>query len=175
MGFLIETERLALRPVLLTDLPAMHHIFTNELGRKYLSDNQIMSQEQVQQFITISQQTFAEQQYGLWIIHQKSDNEVVGVCGLWPMTDDRQPELLYALLPEFTGNGFATEAVAEIIRYAFIRLSFAYIVASCDAPNVDSIQVAERLGMTRFREETISGLPLVFFRLENRLPDDTAA
>ena len=97
------------------------------------------------------------------------------MAGLWAMTDERQPELLYALLPEFTGNGFATEAVAEIIRYAFVRLSFAYIVASCDAPNVDSIQVAERLGMTRFREETIGGLPLVFFRLENRLPDDTAA
>ncbi len=175
MGFLIETERLALRPVLLTDLPAMHHIFTNELGRKYLSDNQIMSHEQVESFIKISQETFTEQRYGLWLIQQKCNNEAIGVAGLWAMTDERQPELLYALLPEFTGNGFATEAVAEIIRYAFVRLSFAYIVASCDAPNVDSIQVAERLGMTRFREETIGGLPLVFFRLENRLPDDTAA
>ncbi len=175
MAFTIETERLALRPVQLTDLPAMHHIFTNELGRRYLSDNQILSHEQVQTFITISNQTFSERHYGLWLIHIKPGGEVIGVAGLWAMTDESQPELLYALLPEFTGAGFATEAVAEIIRYAFTKLSFGYIDASCDVPNVDSIRVAERLGMTKINEETINGLPLVFFRQENRLSNDTTA
>ncbi len=153
----------------------MHHIFTNELGRKYLSDNQILSHEQVQTFITISNQTFSERQYGLWLIRKKPDDAVIGVAGLWAMTDESQPELLYALLPEFTGNGFAAEAVAQIIHYAFARLSFAYVDASCDVPNVNSIGVAERLGMTKIKEETIGGLPLVFFRQENRLSNDTTA
>jgi [ribosomal protein S5]-alanine N-acetyltransferase len=175
MAFTIETERMALRPVQLTDLPAMHHIFTNELGRKYLSDNQILSEEQVQTFITISKQTFSERQYGLWLLHKKPDNEVIGVAGLWAMFDEKQPELLYAILPEYTGRGFATEAVAEIIRYAFTNLSFAYVDASCDVPNVDSIRVAERLGMIKFKEETINGLPLVFFRQENLPSNDTTA
>lgn len=166
MAFMIETERLALRPVQLTDLPAMHHIFTNELGRKYLSDNQIMSHEQVQNFIAISQQTFSERHYGLWLLHKKPDGPAIGVAGLWAMADEKHPELLYVLLPEFTGRGFATEAVTEIVRYAFNKLSLEYVDASCDVPNVDSIRVAERLGMTKINEEAVNTLSLVFFRLE---------
>ena len=153
----------------------MHHIFTNELGRKFLSDNQILSHEQVQTFITISNQTFSERQYGLWLLHKKPDDAVIGVAGLWAMTDESQPELLYALLPEFTGSGFAAEAVYGIMQYAFTKLSFAYVGASCDVPNVDSIRVAERLGMTKIKEETINGLPLVFFRQENLPSNDTTA
>jgi RimJ/RimL family protein N-acetyltransferase len=76
--------------------------------------------------------------------------------------------LIYALLPEQTGKGFAAEAASEIIEYAFSDLSFDYLDASCDLPNRASQKVAARLGMKIYKQEEINGRASVFFRLENK-------
>lgn len=162
----LKTERLTLKPVSETDLEVAHKIFTNEFVRKYLFDDEIFDAAQIKDFINLSDQTFAAKNYGLWLIILNETAEEIGFSGLWHFFEEDQPQILYALLPEFTRRGYAAEAARRVIEYAFDELNFDFIDASCDAPNVDSQRAAENLGMKKFKEETVNALPIVFFRLE---------
>jgi ribosomal-protein-alanine N-acetyltransferase len=90
------------------------------------------------------------------------------LIGLWHFFDERQPQLLYALLPDFTGRGYAAEGARRIVEYAFAELGLDYLDASCDVPNAASQRTAERLGMKKYKEEVKNGLPTLFYRLEKR-------
>ena len=60
----------------------------------------------------------------------------------------------------------ATEAATKILEYCFNELSYQYLLASCDQPNLDSQKVTERIGMRKVDEKIVNGNPLVFFRIE---------
>ena len=60
-----------------------------------------------------------------------------------------QAELGWVLDPAHAGQGYATEAVAELIRLCFEELGLRRVVAHCFADNVSSWRMMERLGMRR--------------------------
>lgn len=60
-----------------------------------------------------------------------------------------QAELGWVLDPAFTGHGYATEAVRELLRYAFEELKVRRVVADCFLANEASWRLMERLGMRR--------------------------
>ena len=96
----------------------------------------------------------------------KKQLEAVGFVGLYGFFSEPQPQLLYALLPQYQQQGFATEASQRIVHYAFDELGYAYVEASCDEPNVASVRVMERLGMWRLKEERTADKALVWYRLD---------
>lgn len=60
-----------------------------------------------------------------------------------------QAEIGWALDPTFTGQGFATEAVRELIRICFEELKLRRLTANCFAENASSWRLMERVGMRR--------------------------
>ena len=60
-----------------------------------------------------------------------------------------QAELGWVLDPARTGQGYATEAVRELIRYSFEELGVRRVVASSFLDNAASWRLMERLGMRR--------------------------
>ena len=74
----------------------------------------------------------------------------IGEAGL-SVTNDRfrMGEIYYNLLPEFWGQGFATEAVKTIIKFGFEELRLHRIEAGVTTDNQMSIKVLEKVGMTR--------------------------
>ncbi|MGE0589979.1 MAG: GNAT family N-acetyltransferase, partial [Cyclobacteriaceae bacterium] len=91
----------------------------------------------------------------------------IGFAGLKSFFEESQPQLLYALLPDYTGQGLALDAAAAIVRYCFEELGFDYLEASCDIPNLPSQRVAERIGMRKVEERTVDDKSLAFYRIEN--------
>ncbi|KGN30515.1 hypothetical protein N802_06780 [Knoellia sinensis KCTC 19936] len=88
------------------------------------------------------------------------DGEVIGdlmlrVQDAWgqaEVQDDArgtQAELAWTLHPACEGNGYATEAVRELIRICFSELGIRRIVAECFAGNDRSWRLMERVGMRR--------------------------
>lgn len=165
MNLLLETQRLFLEPVRDDELEILHHIFTDEYVRRYLCDNRIWSVEQVKEMLDESQRLFTEEKFGIWLIKTKCDRQAIGFVCLWYFFDESQAQLGYALLPDATKQGFATEAVLKICEYAFEQLGYEYLIASCDRPNLESQKLAQRIGMIFSEERTINDNPTVFFRL----------
>jgi RimJ/RimL family protein N-acetyltransferase len=60
-----------------------------------------------------------------------------------------QAELGWVLHPEHAGQGYATEAVRELLRLCFEDLRLRRVTASCFADNVESWRLMERVGMRR--------------------------
>lgn len=161
----LDTDRLYLEPLAATDLSTLHYILTDESVRKYLCDNQVIPFSRSAEILDTAMETFTGKGYGLWLLYLKESLEMIGFAGLYSFFSEPQPQLLYALLPSFTKKGYATEASRCIIRYAFEKLGYTCLTASCDIPNTASVQVMERLGMERLKEEVIEGKPLVFYRI----------
>src|SRR5688572_15547362 len=115
----INTERLELRPTNENDMDVLFSIITNPFVRKYLLDDEILNMDQVKDFIDISIRQFNSSHFGLWLIESKETHHVMGFTGLWQFFEDGQPQLLYALLPQYTGFGYAIEAASAIVNYVF--------------------------------------------------------
>jgi len=60
-----------------------------------------------------------------------------------------QAELGWALRPEETGKGYATEAVEAVLRICFEHVGLRRVTASCFAANTASYRLMERVGMRR--------------------------
>jgi RimJ/RimL family protein N-acetyltransferase len=60
-----------------------------------------------------------------------------------------QAELGWVLDPAYTGVGFATEAVVELLRYCFEELDVHRVVANCFLGNDTSWRLMQRVGMRR--------------------------
>lgn len=163
---ILKTDRLVLKPILDSDLHTLHRIFTNSYVRRYLCDGEIWSLQQVEEMLAENQKLFAEKKFGLWFMETNTEQEVIGFVGLWYFFEEEQPQLVYALLPTATKKGYATEAATKIIEYGFDELGFEYVVASCDRPNIESQQVAARLGMRQVEERIVNENPILFFRID---------
>ncbi len=60
-----------------------------------------------------------------------------------------QGEVGYIFNPAFAGKGYATEAVAAMLRIGFDTIGFHRIFARLDASNLGSVGVVERLDLRR--------------------------
>jgi ribosomal-protein-alanine N-acetyltransferase len=169
MSLILETSRLRLKPILKTELDILHRILVDPYVRRYLCDDQVFSVEQTSEMLQESQKLFQEEKLGLWFIETKNNPEIIGFAGLWYFFAENQPQLVYALLPHRTKQGYATEAAARILEYSFQKLNYEYLLASCDSPNLESQKVAEKLGMKKVEEKNIEGNPVVFFRIDRQL------
>lgn len=166
MSLVFETQKLRLKPILESELNTLHSIFINPYVRKYLCDDKVLSLQQVEEMLIESKRLFDERKFGLWFIETKDQKKIIGFVGLWYFFGEEQPQLAYALLPEATKKGYATEAATRILKYCFNELGYQYLLASCDQPNLESRKVVERIGMREVEEKIVNGNPILFFRVE---------
>ena len=163
---LLESQRLLLKPILESQLNILHNIFIDPYVRRYLCNDRIFSRQQVEEMLLESQKLFNEQRFGLWFLETKGEQKIVGFAGLWYFFAEKQPQLVYALLPEAVKKGYATEASTRIVEYYFNDLGYQYLLASCDKPNLLSQKVAQRIGMKQLEEKIVDDNLTVFFKIE---------
>jgi RimJ/RimL family protein N-acetyltransferase len=60
-----------------------------------------------------------------------------------------QAELGWVFSPDYAGQGYATEAVRELLRLCFADLGLRRVMANCFAANEASWRLMERVGMRR--------------------------
>jgi len=159
----LRTARLHLRPLAPPDLDAFHALLTQPGVRRYLLDDEVIPREQAQSFIDTSIRSFDAHGYGLWSATAAGDDALIGFCGFWQFHDPPKLELLYGLGDRHRRQGLATEMARAMIQYGFDTLRFARIEASTDAPNLASVAVMERAGMTFWKRELTNGLDTIYY------------
>ncbi|MEQ1770644.1 MAG: GNAT family protein [Devosia sp.] len=154
----IETERLRLRPFNRGDVDAVFAYRRREDVAQYLFDRPLSHDECAEAVRGRTGQVafIAEGDKILLAVEQKVDGHVIGEVSLiWRSITDRQAEIGYIFHPDFHGRGYATEAGRALLAFGFGEAELHRIYARCDARNVSSWRVMERLGMRReahFRE-----------------------
>ncbi len=81
------------------------------------------------------------------VIAQRKNDLFIGSCGFSTLDEQQNCECFYALLPEYWGQGFATEAMTQLLDYGFHQLGIKGVIAHINRDNLASIQVAKKLAM----------------------------
>ncbi|AMX00323.1 GNAT family N-acetyltransferase [Rummeliibacillus stabekisii] len=88
--------------------------------------------------------------WGVWLVINKEDHTIIGDMGFKGKPNSQKTvEVGYAIIPSAQKKGYATEAVKEIINWAFSTGKVDKVVAECLHDNHSSIRVLEKLQMKR--------------------------
>jgi RimJ/RimL family protein N-acetyltransferase len=157
----IETERLLLRPFREDDLDAYTAVQQAPEVRASLhlpdgfgrSDAWLGMAQQLGQWELRGA--------GIWALEEKATGALVGRAGMhfpervdWPGI-----EIGWTLHPDHWGKGYATEAGAAAVEYAFAHHDVDALYSVILPENVASQAVARRLGFTLWETRTLSHFP----------------
>lgn len=92
--------------------------------------------------------------FTFWVVERKEDGELLGFCGIKIADDPGSPvegeyEIGWRLREDAWGKGYAKEAAAASLDFAFDRLGAKRVVALTVEGNAPSWGLMLRLGMTR--------------------------
>ena len=157
-GISIQTQRLILRPMEITDIDAMLRIFTDPLVIASFGIPPF-ERSQMKQWVQRNLSHQNEFGYGLFSVILKCSKLLIGDCGLEHRDIDGETvaELGYDFLSDYWHKGLATEAAKAVRDYAFTELGLPRLVSLIRTGNDPSKRVAERVGMTLISELTLSG------------------
>ena len=79
-----------------------------------------------------------------WAIVLRDGGAVVGFCGSF-VRPVKGTTMGYAIVPDYRGHGFATEAAAAVLHWA--ERHDVDVYASIRPPNPASVRVLEKIGM----------------------------
>jgi ribosomal-protein-alanine N-acetyltransferase len=145
----LETRRLLLREFTEGDWPAVLAYQNDPLYLRYYHWTERTAAD-VQAFVRIfidNQREQPRKNFQLALV-LKIDGQLIGNCGI-RINDPalREANIGYELASRHWGNGYATEAAGEILRFGFVDLGLHRIWATTIAENVGSARVLEKLGM----------------------------
>lgn len=156
----IETRRLILRSWQEEDIPHLARMNGDDKVMEYFLKK--LSYEETIALYNQIQEEFMASGFGTYAVEEKDTGAFIGFVGLRHVTFevDFAPaiEILWRLLPEFWGKGYATEAARACLNYAKDKLKLKEIVSFTSLPNKRSEHVMQKIGMTRIKE---FGHPLV--------------
>lgn len=87
--------------------------------------------------------------FGFWAIELHSHPQPIGICGLIRRETLPEVDIGYALLGEFEGHGYATEAAQMTVNLARERYGLARLIAIVSPGNHASERLLAKLGMVR--------------------------
>ena len=157
---ILETRRLILRPIVKEDAPVYWRFFSDpETMRFYPSTRSL---KETEQFVQRQLERYQQDGYGPWAIVLKSNEEMIGYCGLIHQIVDSvdEMEIGYLVSREHWRHGYATEAAIGSRDYAFNKLKTQRLISLIDPLNVASIAVATKVGMTLEKQTTWQGKKL---------------
>ena len=84
--------------------------------------------------------------FGKFALEDKASGHFAGYCGPWFPEGWPEPEIGWALMPEFQGKGLMIEAANRCLSYVYDELGWSTAISLIDPDNAASRRVAERLG-----------------------------
>jgi RimJ/RimL family protein N-acetyltransferase len=104
--------------------------------------------------------------FGQWALEERESGELVGRAGLICPADWPDLEVGWLVRSDRRGRGYATEAGAAAMRWAFEELGADHLVSLIAEDNAASRSVAEKLGEQPYATVTARGFELTMFRVE---------
>jgi len=149
----IETERLSLRAMRETDAPFIFELQNDPGWLRYIGDRGIRTIDDALHYIrTGPQDMYARLGYGFRVVELRDSRTPIGICGIAkrPYLDD--PDVGFALLPDFAGCGYAFEAAHAVLADARESLGLKRIVATTRPDNHRSASLLRKLGLSHQRQ-----------------------
>jgi ribosomal-protein-alanine N-acetyltransferase len=171
---ILETARLTLREFVPEDTDSLARVISDPETMRYYRAPYIGIQ--VTEWIERNRERYKNDGVGLWAMVLKSTGDMIGDCGIIRQHVDGEflYEVGYHLRRDFWGQGLATEAAIACRDWAFANLKVERVISLIRPDNLPSRKVAERNGMTVWKEVDWRGLRHCVYAVERSQPTTPA-
>ena len=154
----LSTPRLLLREFVPEDAGALALVLSDPETMRYYPLP--FDRAGVESWIVRNRQRYRDAGYGLWAMCLRETNELIGDCGLVTQEVDGQleVEIGYHVRRDLWGKGYAPEAARACRDYGFTHVHVPRLISLIRPENVPSQRVAEKNGMTVWKEIDWHGL-----------------
>jgi RimJ/RimL family protein N-acetyltransferase len=163
---IVQTTRLLLREFAALDADALALVLSDPETMRYYPAP--YDHAGVELWIERNRQRYRDDGVGLWAMELTMTKEVIGDCGIvvQEVEGERLYEIGYHLRRDFWGQGLATESAIACRDWAFARLKIERLISLIRPENGPSRRVAERVGMTVWKEVERHGLRHYVYSIE---------
>lgn len=161
MDLILETKRLILRPLELSDAEAMFEMDSNPKVHQYLWQNPSQDIEEIKKTIAFVQGQYQQNNIGRFATILKQTGEFIGWTGIKFVTEQPENSNInfydygYRLNEPFWGKGYATEATFAWFDHAFKKMNIEELHAYTHHQNDASNHILNKADM-QFMEEYIA-------------------
>ena len=144
----LETNRLLLREMTLSDMSALSLILQDE--KVMYAYNGAFNDKETLIWMQKQLQRYKDYGFGLWGVFLKDTNEMIGQCGITMQEykATQVPEIGYLFAYKHWHNGYATEAAIACREYGFNTLRLDELYSIIRNTNIASQKVALRNDMS---------------------------
>lgn len=144
----LETERLALRWLTRNDAAFIQALVNQPSWLRFIGERNVHSPEDAIGYIEKGPRaSYAQHGFGLWCVERKEDGTPIGMCGLLKRDHLDHPDIGFAYLERYQGQGYGSEAALAVIDHARTILEVPRVLAVVDPANAGSIKILRKLGM----------------------------
>jgi RimJ/RimL family protein N-acetyltransferase len=148
---ILDTGRLNLRTLVPDDAAFYLEVVNVPAFIEYIGDRGIRTLDAARKAIAEGPMAMqAALGHSLCLVQLKADGTPIGMCGLIKRDSLADVDVGYAFLPQFGGQGYATEAAAAVLAYAR-TLGIRRVLAITSPDNAASNAVLRKIGM-RFQQ-----------------------
>jgi len=146
----LETKRLKLIELTHQHVQSIYEIFSLNEVTRYYGTNSFTLPAEAYQLIDMFHRNFLDKRGIRWGIKLKENQRIVGTLGLNGLhLKNKRAEIGYEIHPSFWRNGFALEAINEVLRFSFMRLELHRIGAVVYPENEASLRLLVKLGFNK--------------------------
>jgi ribosomal-protein-alanine N-acetyltransferase len=173
MKIVLETERLLLREMILSDAEAMFKLDSNPNVVKYLGNTPVKSIDECINLIQNVRNQYLKNGIGRFSVVLKDTDEVIGWAGIKFITEPENNQtnfydLGYRLQEEHWGKGYATEATKAWLDHAFQTMKLPVLVASINVDNFNSNKIVQKFGFQLKSKFYYEDIHCNWYELENK-------
>jgi RimJ/RimL family protein N-acetyltransferase len=148
----LETTRLCLRPLEARDAEFILELLNDPAFIANIGDKGVRTTDGALSYVETNLAKLAENGFGLLAVDDR-EGQVMGICGLVRREGLEGPDLGYAFLPRFWGQGFAEEAARAILDSCDLDR----VLAVTDPANSPSIRLLGKLGFAPDGQVSLDG------------------
>lgn len=147
-GFpIIETERLLLREPRPGDVDAVFALFSDPQHMRYWSRLPMVERGEAEAYLASLPAHYEKRDAITWIVADPEHQQMLGTCTLYDIQlNHLRCGVGYALLPQYQGQGFASEAAGNATAWALEYLDLHKVEGEIHPDNLASRRVLERCG-----------------------------
>ncbi len=144
----IETDRLLLRPFLLSDAQSVLNNWAgDEAVQKMYGEPVYKTTEEVRDLLEKFVNAYRSDIYFRWAVVEKQSGECIGQIAYFLVDESGSwGEIEYCIGRAYQGKGYATEATKAVIRYGFEKIGFNKVQICVRPSNIKSEKVIEKCG-----------------------------
>lgn len=145
----MQTERLTLRRLMVSDARDMYEYSKDEEVTRYLTWEAHPDPSYTREYLQYLGTHYNVGDFFDWGVVLASEDKMIGTCGFTRFDyNNNCGEVGYVINPAYRGRGIAVEALESVMQFGFEELGLNRIEAKFMEGNDASMRVMEKVGMT---------------------------